>query len=351
MEQNVKDMYIERLCHTLNDSKLSDMHKNKIISYAQQLLDKNMPVLYDKKHIAMIFDLRNIRLISSNYNKFYIDEKHKKRLIEAPSKKLKSIQKWILNNILEQLDTSEYAYGFRKGRSILQNALCHLGKKNVLCLDIKDFFGSIDEKTVFWLFRNIGFTSEASKTLKKLCCYKKALPQGAPTSPCIANIVCINMDKKLAQLAKKYNAVYSRYADDITFSSDEDISFLSKEVEKIIRKYNFFLNDKTKYYSGDHPKFITGLVVHKDKIRVPKKIKRELSKEIHFCRKFGVDMHLNNSGAEKRVNYREYLYGKAYYIKMVEHETGEKFLGMLNMIDWPDWALGSSNTSDNESVL
>ena len=97
MEQNVKDMYIERLCHTLNDSKLSDMHKNKIISYAQQLLDKNMPVLYDKKHIAMIFDLRNIRLISSNYNKFYIDEKHKKRLIEAPSKKLKSIQKWILN--------------------------------------------------------------------------------------------------------------------------------------------------------------------------------------------------------------------------------------------------------------
>lgn len=346
-----KTRYLCNLRSELNDSNLNEMHKEKILSYANKLCAKNMPVIYDQEHIKMIFRIKNLWFISTRYSEFYIDGENKKRLIAAPSKKLKSIQKWILKNILEKLDVSENAYGFRKGRSILHNALYHLGNPNVLCMDIEDFFGSVTEDTVFKLFREIGYTTEASKALKELCCYQGALPQGAPTSPCIANIICIEMDKELSCLAKKNNAVYTRYADDMTFSSIDDISSLHYEVESIIRKYHFRLNGKTKYYSGDHPKFITGLVVHKDKIRVPKKIKRELSKEIHYCRKFGVDIHLNNCGAEKRVNYREYLYGKAYYIKMVEHETGEKFLDLLNMIDWPDWALGSSNTSDNENAL
>ena len=176
-----KNEYIYNLSLKLEDSNLNETHKEKIMSYAQKLCDKDMPVLFDQEHIKIIFNIKNLWYTSTRYTEFFIDGENKKRPIAAPSKKLKSIQKWILKNILEKLDTSEYAYGFRKGRSILHNALCHLGNQNVLCMDIEDFFGSVTENTVFTLFKQIGYTPEASETLKDSCCYQEALPQGAPT--------------------------------------------------------------------------------------------------------------------------------------------------------------------------
>lgn len=347
MDVNEKKKYIEKMLSEINKADITDEHKHKIIAYAQNLLDKDMPVIFDSRHIDQIFYFRKsyTNAPEKYYHTFNIGNDYKIREITAPSRKLKSVQKWILHNILESIPVSEHAYGFKKGCSILQNAERHMYNQFALCVDIKDFFGSIQKSEVLQIFRKIGYTSEASEVLSRICCYNGALPQGAPTSPYLANIVCEKLDNELAYLAKQNNSVYSRYADDITFSSDNDIWYLYENISDILIKYNFRLNNKTKYYRSDQPKFITGLVVQNGKVRVPKRYKRELRKEIYYCKKFGVNSHLDNSNAAKRIHYREYLYGKAYFVNMIERNTGQAFLKELDSIYWPDWTL--SQNKDN----
>ncbi len=346
MNSTDKEKYIENLCSWINEVSISEEHKNKILYYSNNLLANNRPVIFDKKHIYKIFVFRKsyTDFLERYYHCFYIDNINKKRLIKAPSRKLKSVQKWILDNILVTIEISKEAYGFVKGRSIYDNAKQHCNNQFALCIDIKDFFGSIYIDKVLALFIEAGYSFEASQELSKICCCKDiynnyVLPQGAPTSPYIANIVCKELDEELSDLAKRSKAVYTRYADDITFSAQEDISELYTEVYNILKKYKFRINDKTRYYTNNNPKFITGLVVQNGKVRVPKKFKRDLRKEIYYCKRFGVDSHLENSNANKRIHYREYLYGKAYYINMVEPDVGRVFLMEIDSIIWPDWAL------------
>jgi hypothetical protein len=144
-----------------------------------------------------------------------------------------------------------------------------------------------------------------------------------------------NSAVSVADLCLSFGACYTRYADDITVSCDVDIAPIFKKLERIVNLHGFQLNhEKTRFFGYSKPKFITGLVVGED-IRVQKRFKRRLKQDIYFCKKFGVTTHLENSNADHFINYREHLYGKAYYIKMVEPEVGERFIVELDKIAWP----------------
>lgn len=337
-------MYIEKLRNVMIKKHCSGKFIEQCIEYSTNLLQKNLPVLFDEHHIDITLNisefLSDSNAIDNSYHKFKICNGPKSRTITAPSLNLKKRQRWILDNILSKLPVSEFAYGFVNKQSIKTNALVHANNEYAICMDIKDFFPSIKQEAIVSIFKEVGYTTSASKRLSQLCCYNDALPQGAPTSPYLANLVCKKMDAELNQLANKYKSVYSRYADDLTFSSENDISEIISEIERIVKLNGFMVNNsKTIVFSKGKPKFITGLVVQNGCVKVPKKFKRELKKEIYFCKKYGVLTHLKNTEAKNFINYREHLYGKAYYIHMVEPDVGNHYLEELDSISWPSWCL------------
>lgn len=323
-----------------------DEHYIKICSdYYGSLATRALPVIFDNQHFALLqgitlFTLANYTRSNGDQNTHYevfrIEKKSGGyREIAVPSLRLGIMQRWILKNILEKVPISEHAHGFLRGRSIVSNAIPHSKCESLVNVDIKDFFPSISYEVVHSVFKELGYTKELCQTFSELCTYRDYLPQGAPTSPMISNIVCRRLDKRLGSLAKFHNANYTRYADDITFSGDKNILFLLAGIREIIEDEGFILNhSKTRFKLGGQRKIVTGLVVNGKQPRVPKSKKRFLRQQIYYCRKYGVDNHLRWIGKDKLTGFRNYLYGLAYYIKMVEPDEGLKFLRELDEIVW-----------------
>lgn len=331
--------YITNLKQRLAENDYDDKFINRCCKYAEKLINNNLPVLFDEKHISYVLRTQGISP-ANEYHSFDLISDRKIRTIYAPSKRLKMRQRWILDNILNRIKASKYAHGFESNRSIKTHAELHAKHSYVVCMDIRDFFPSITQDKVASRFKQIGYTTRASQELARLCCYKGALPQGAPTSPKLANIICKKMDREIQRYSKANKITYSRYADDLTFSSNSEMPELVAQITRIVEKYDFKVNtEKTQTFTRGEPKFITGLVVQNGIVRIPKHFKRELRKEIYFCQKFGVLVHLQNSNATRFVNYREHLYGKAYYVNMIEPDVGKKFLDELDTIYWPDYML------------
>ncbi|MBL8057918.1 MAG: RNA-directed DNA polymerase [Anaerolineales bacterium] len=140
------------------------------------------------------------------------------RVIDAPTEKLKDLQRRVLRRLLAPLAPHAAATGFRRGHSIVDNARPHTGQAVVINLDLADFFPSIAAARVDALFRAVGWNAEAARILTAICTLDGALPQGAPTSPALSNLVCRRLDARLAALARSQGGAYTRYADDLTFS-------------------------------------------------------------------------------------------------------------------------------------
>lgn len=327
--------YIQRLRAAMRERTYDTAEIEACSAYAQALLSKDLPVLFDARHVDRVLRLGMIDLCG--YHTFSLSQRTgKERTITAPSRPLKQRQKWILSQILSKLPVSPCAHGFESGRSIRTNALLHAGHDYVLCLDIQDFFPSIPRWSVVAVFQAAGYSPGASQLLADVCCFDGVLPQGAPTSPRLSNIIFRDLDGQLAAIAAEEGAIYSRYADDLTFSSDHGLARIPERVRGPLLEHGFSLNqEKVHFYGPGVPKRITGLVVQNGTVRVPKRFKRTLRQEIHYCSQYGVLTHLENSGSPRYINYREYLYGKAYYIHMIEPEVGEKFLQQLDRIIWP----------------
>ena len=201
-----------------------------------------------------------------NYRTFRIPKKKAGtyRNIEAPRTYLKVIQWWVLDNILSRVPVDERAFGFVKDRSAVKNASYHLGAKHLLNVDIKDFFPSISEQLVVRIFEELGYRKDVAEHLAAICTLDERLPQGAPTSPAIANIVCRKMDDALGKLSESKGLKYSRYADDLTFSGSEfiDKAFLHA-VRSEVALHGFSLNaDKTRFAGPGDQMEITGVVVN-----------------------------------------------------------------------------------------
>lgn len=231
------------------------------------------------------------------YSRFYITKKNgKQREINAPVTKLMEIQT-ALNLILQTLYTvQEPAFGFAAGKNIIKNAAGHIGKKFVLNVDIKDFFPSIYFRKVKIMLERHPFNLSAEREplafmIANLCTENGCLPQGAPTSPILTNIICQRLDKNLQDFAKKFNIHFTRYADDISFSSNEFVftKRFMQELESILKIERFQLNtEKTRIQGRAYRQEVTGLTVN-EKINVNRQ----------FLRSYRTLLHLYNTKGPK----------------------------------------------------
>lgn len=210
-----------------------------------------------------IFSIR--RRPGKHYRSFPLKKKDgTEREINTPRTYLKVIHWWILDNILNHVEIAENVFGFVAGRSAVQNAEYHFGAKHVLNVDIRQFFPSIRIDQVRSIFESLGYSESVSEMLADLCCLNERVPQGAPTSPAIANLVLRELDKKLSGLAQDAGHFYSRYADDLTFSSQDKIAedFLLS-VKEAVEEANFELKPEKTRFSGSEGRMeVTGVVIN-----------------------------------------------------------------------------------------
>jgi retron-type reverse transcriptase len=174
-----------------------------------------------------------------------------------------------------------HATGFEKGHSIVTNAKPHVGAAVLLRMDIRNFFGCTSAKRVRKFFSGLGWNQQVAKLLTKLCTHKNGLPQGAPTSPRLSNLLNYVLDARLAGLAPRYEAAYSRYADDITFSLETDdhdaVRSLIRTVKLILKDYRYEIHHKKKLFirRRHQQQKVTGLVVNQN-VALPRRTRRWL---------------------------------------------------------------------------
>jgi RNA-directed DNA polymerase len=201
------------------------------------------------------------------------------RLIQSPSPPLRAAQKWILRNILDLLGTTPNSFGFERGSKLRDHALEHAGARAVLTIDLKDFFPSISIARVTRIYRIAGYSSSAASMLAHICTCDGALPQGAPTSPRLANLACFRLDRRLSRFAEEKGIAYSRYADDMSFSAS-NAAVLAKArpfIAHIVRDSGFRVNSaKTRLIGPRGRKLVTGLVLAGDTAGVGRFRLREL---------------------------------------------------------------------------
>ena len=255
------------------------------------------------------------------------------RLLDVPSMPLKRIQRSILEKILYNIPVKSYVNGFVPGKSIVSNAAPHIRSKYILKMDIQDFFPSIHFGMVRNYFYKIGYPIVISNALASLCCYNKHLPQGAPSSPYLANLICGEMDQRIQCLCKKHNLSYTRYADDITISGSSNVFWIKNIVKKIVESYSFKINEKkTLFIKPGERKRVTGLIVN-EKLSIQKGVIRELRKNIYYIKKFGLEEHLKHIEFKgTKTHYIEKLYGIVSFIKMVDLEKGLYYKLLLDLV-------------------
>ncbi len=279
------------------------------------------------RSIAELFGMKvsDFYLLTKNPDIFYCTYKIPKRSggyrkLSAPSLRLMAIQCSILNYILKpNFAPLDCCVGFVSDKSILDNVRPHLKRDFIFKTDIKDFFPSISLKKVQQLFLELGYSCEVSRILAKLCCKNYCLPQGAPTSPMISNMILHKIDEKIMNLCKEKELVYTRYADDITISSTKQIDKnLEKEIARLLAEHNMELNyKKTHFYGPKSKKIITGISISSGSPMLPRQTKRAWRQEINMIQKFGLLKHMENT---KQLNplFIPSLKGKLLFWKHIE---------------------------------
>lgn len=256
------------------------------------------------------------------------------RRIAAPRTPLRKAQRILLDRILAPVPLHDACHGFVAGRSTVTNAAPHQGAALVLKLDLKDFFPTLHFRRVQGLFEQLGYNAAVAATLAGLTTYRPKLagvvawpgrlPQGAPTSPALANLACRRLDRRLSSLAARCGAVYTRYADDLTFSfarvPELRIGRFLWWVDGICYREGFLERpDKRRILRAKHQQRITGLVVNAG-VHVPRADRKRFRAILHNCRRHGLA-----SQAHGRDDFPAYLAGYAAYVRMVEPALGQRF--------------------------
>jgi len=241
------------------------------VSLATQLWEKGLPPLVDTACLPYLFGVSG-KLISAmgrfpdRYYRTFVRPKKDGgvREISGPRRFLKVIQWWINEHILAHQSLNPYVMGFVRGKSIFDNGRPHAGAKNLMVVDVEDFFPSVTISQVVPLFHSMGFPEAVSRQLARLCCRREVLPQGAPTSPAVANLVFLPADEALAELAQRWRCQYTRYADDLAFSGSRRFTREDMlEVETVLRRHGFRVNrTKSRRVGAGARHTLTGLVVN-----------------------------------------------------------------------------------------
>ncbi len=336
-----------------------DLSRHKVGKKVQE--SHSVPVIPNLLALRTLLDIRSDKQLgyflaasdvkNGPYTTFTIPKRDgTARSICAPKVQLKWVQRRIHEKILANIPAHDAAHGFIDGRSIVTNAAPHLGSAVVVKFDLKDFFPTVHYYRVLGFFASLGYSvgnarfgtddmsTQVAPVLARLCCYtpdpkawgKAHMPQGAPTSPALSNLVCRRLDSRLTGLAKRMNGVYTRYADDLTFSfktTDVNLGRFRWWIDQVCHQEGFVVNQhKFRVIRRSQRQVVTGIVVN-DSLRVPREDRRAFRAILHNCAKLGVE-----SQARGNPRFKEYLRGFASYLHMVHPEEGTELLEQVGKL-------------------
>ena len=292
---------------------------NEAFLLSLSLFNENLDA---KEYIKKLYAISN--QIKDNYFIFKIPKKSGgTRTIYAPNYTLKYIQKQISEKLLKERYISKYAKAYYKGATLKENALVHKNKAVLLKLDIENFFENITFSHVYEEVFYI-YPEKVRVLLTNLCLYDNYLPQGAPTSPYISNIIMRDFDEKIGKWCLQKKISYTRYSDDLTFSGDFEPNEVIKKVKEELFKKHFKINKKKIHVIKNHSQQrVTGVVVNK-KIQDSKSYRKEIRKEMYYIKKYGIESHLEKIHSQtKPQKYLQSLSGKISYVLMINKEDKE----------------------------
>lgn len=339
---------------------------NNLESNIERLQKNNLPVFNKIEDLAsgMNLSVGKLRFLAfdrktsetNHYIHFNLPKKTGGfRKISAPKPELKSAQIWILENILNKAQVHEAAHGFLTGKNIVTNAREHVGAELLINFDLENFFPSITYKRVKGVFASMGY-SEAVATVFALICTaheteeieidgktyfvglgERFLPQGSPASPAISNIISRRFDKSLTKIAENHGFRYTRYADDLTFSTENKDALITKlmsQIRFVAEKQGFKVNEnKTRILRRGRQQEVTGIVVN-DKISIDRKTLRKFRAVLFQAENKGLEnLHWGNSP-----DLIASLRGYANFVFMVDKEKGYAFQQQVKrIIEKYDW--------------
>lgn len=252
----------------------------------------------------------------------------------VPDALLKIIQRRISDVLLAHMPVSPYATAYRFGATTLRNAAVHVGKPMVLKLDIYHFFDSVPYSLVKEKAFPADIYAEQIRTLlTMLCYYKDVLPQGAPTSPAIVNIILADFDERIGRWCAQRGIAYTRYCDDLTFSGDFEAKTVISFIRCQLKSLGLLLNEnKTRIQRQGRQQLVTGVVVN-EKPGIPAAYRRKLRQEVYYCQRFGVCEHLKALDlAISEEDYLRHLLGKVNYVLQISPDCKE-------FLQYRDWIL------------
>lgn len=353
-----------------------------LIVQGEKVVENRVPVIFSLAHLAnlsrtLYSDLHgfvsrsDILTKDFPYRNFPIAKRTGgKRWISIPVPPLMAVQQWIGQNILNKVEPHTAAFAYVPKRRLLDHAQRHCGATWLVKVDVKDFFSNISERQVFQVFLRLGYPKLLSFEMARLCTrvtpkrqgakwtnsygehsipdydckYVGSLPQGAPTSPALSNLVCVDLDLDLSDLAISKSATYSRYADDLCFSltagSREDAFALKREVSKVLWKHGFSENPKkTRVVPPGARMVLTGLNVNADVPTVPREVRDLVRMHLHYAKKNGIPVHCKERGFRSVVGFKNYLLGLIGYVASVDKKYGAAFYAKFNELLWIDFDL------------
>lgn len=308
-----------------------------------------------------------------SYKKFSIKKRSGgRRFIHVPAPKLMYVQRWINTHILKKVATHPASFAFAEGSSILKCANRHSGAKWLIKMDIMGFFESVSEIQAFRVFKGLGYQPLVAFELARICTapvrdlsprkhipswkVRKPneaiysynadilgyLPQGAATSPMLSNLVMKEIDEKIQSVAKKYQLTYTRYSDDLTFSTrqkdfgrNKANSFVA-EISKILAASGFKpQHRKTNIVPPGSRKIVLGLQVDGDQPKLRREFKDLLRQHIYYLEKYGIVEHAGKRGFDSVWGMKCHIRGLIDFANMIEHDYAASLLKRFNALDWP----------------
>ncbi|AVS87574.1 RNA-directed DNA polymerase [Paracidovorax avenae] len=292
------------------------------------------------------------------------------RRICVPEPNLGAVQAWIAEHILQRVDVHQASHAFKKGNSIVRCAEQHVGARWLLKMDIADFFGSVSEIDVYRVFVALGYNSLVSFELARICTelpaasakyalrswnchrfrsgithyqqkYVGRLPQGAPSSPMLANLAMLKTDQLIAELASKEGLIYTRYSDDLTFSTSGDFdrrraNKFIEEVAAILKARGLFPNRaKTVVVHPGARKVVLGLLVDGDAPRLTRQFRDKIRQHLYYLEKNGIKAHVEARAFESIGGMYRYLRGLIDYAKSIDSAYAAPLLRRLEALPWP----------------
>lgn len=331
------------------------------LSISEEEMRSQFYALVGMEDVANLLDVKKDNLvyhlykcpIGSKYVTFTIPKRSGGiRTIKAPISSIKIIQKKLNQVLLAVYKQRKPVHSYVRKRNIVSNARRHINKRWVLNIDLEDFFPTISFQRIRGMLINKPYRigESAGTVIAQLCCYDGNLPQGAPTSPIVSNMICSKLDNELNRLAENNHCIYTRYSDDLTFSTDlqefpEEMARLDEDrktivgdaINRVISDNWFLINsDKVKLRRYDMRQEVTGLTVNK-KVNVRRRYVKQIRAMLHHWERYGLESAQNEYNTRIMIkkhrkpgktapDYKDVLYGKLCFLKDVIGENNPVFI-------------------------